>query len=147
VCVVAKQFGVDPGTVQRISRPFAAASRRRWITPSGVPAGLYFWIPSPTACCVTCFTLAVPHWAQAPIVDGRGHMSLVIAVIVLVIAIAGVSVIRRVATVEPAWGTQPLNREQPLMSATEARRLNDRQQLNKYFLQNWRDRPTRPNLD
>jgi hypothetical protein len=42
--------------------------------------------------------------------------------------------------------TQPLNREQ-LLSATEARRLSDSQQLNKYFLQNWRDRPTRPNLD
>jgi hypothetical protein len=25
VRVIAKQFGVDPGTVQRISRPFAAA--------------------------------------------------------------------------------------------------------------------------
>jgi DNA invertase Pin-like site-specific DNA recombinase len=25
-CAFAKQFGVDPGTVQRISRPFAAAS-------------------------------------------------------------------------------------------------------------------------
>jgi hypothetical protein len=30
---------------------------------------------------------------------------------------------------------------------TEVRRLSDRQQLNKYFLQNWRDRPTRPYLD
>jgi hypothetical protein len=26
VRVIAKQFGVDPGTVQRISRPFAGAS-------------------------------------------------------------------------------------------------------------------------
>ena len=26
VRVIAKQFGVDPGTVQRISRPFAVAS-------------------------------------------------------------------------------------------------------------------------
>jgi hypothetical protein len=26
VRVIAKQFGVDPGAVQRISRPFAAAS-------------------------------------------------------------------------------------------------------------------------
>ena len=26
VRIIAKQFGVDPGTVQRISRPFAAAS-------------------------------------------------------------------------------------------------------------------------
>jgi hypothetical protein len=43
--------------------------------------------------------------------------------------------------------TQPLNREQLLLSATEARRLSDSQQLNKYFLQNWRDRPTRPNVD
>jgi hypothetical protein len=96
---------------------------------------------------VICFTLAVPTGAQAPIVDGGDHTSLVIAVIVLVIAITGVSVIRRVATVEPALVTQPLNREQPLSSTTEARRLSERQQLNKYFLQNWRDRPTRPNLD
>ncbi len=42
--------------------------------------------------------------------------------------------------------TQPLN-QQPLLSATEARRLSDRQQLNKYFLQNWRDRPAQPHLD
>ena len=74
-------------------------------------------------------------------------MSLATAVVVLVIAITGVSVIRRVATVEPAWVTQPLNREQPLSSTTEAGRLSERQQLNKYFLQNWRDRPTRLNLD
>jgi hypothetical protein len=74
-------------------------------------------------------------------------MSLVIAVVVLVIAITGISVIRGVATVEPAWVTQPLNREQPLGSTAEARRLSERQQLNKYFLQNWRDRPTRPTLD
>jgi hypothetical protein len=93
-----------------------------------------------------CFTFGVPTGAQAPVVDGGDHMSLVIAVVVLVIAITGISVIRRVATVEPAWVTQPLNREQPL-STTEARRLSERQQLNKYFLQNWRDRPTRPTLD
>ena len=43
--------------------------------------------------------------------------------------------------------TQPLNRAQPLLSATEVRRLSDHRELNKYFLQNWRDRPTRPNLD
>jgi hypothetical protein len=38
--------------------------------------------------------------------------------------------------------TQPLNREQPLFSTTESQRLSDRQQVNRYFLQNWRDRPT-----
>ena len=43
--------------------------------------------------------------------------------------------------------TQPLNRAQLLLSATEARRLSDHRELNKYFLQNWRDRPTRSNLD
>jgi hypothetical protein len=43
--------------------------------------------------------------------------------------------------------TQPLNREQPLLSATESQRLSDRQQVNRYFLQNWRDRPTRPNFE
>ena len=43
--------------------------------------------------------------------------------------------------------TQPLNREQPLLSTAESQRLSDRQQVNRYFLQNWRDRPTRPNFD
>jgi hypothetical protein len=43
--------------------------------------------------------------------------------------------------------TQPLNREQPLLSAAESQRLSDRQQVNRYFLQNWRDRPARPNFD
>ena len=43
--------------------------------------------------------------------------------------------------------TQPLARAQSLLSATEVRLLRDRQQLNKYFLQNSRDRPGRPNLD
>ena len=42
---------------------------------------------------------------------------------------------------------QPLNREQPLLSTAESQRLSDRQQVNRYFLQNWRDRPTRPNFD
>ena len=65
------------------------------------------------------------------------------------VAIAGVIVweIRRASRVELAATTQPLNREQPLLSVTEVRRLSDRQQLNKYFLQNWRDRPTRSHLD
>jgi len=43
--------------------------------------------------------------------------------------------------------TQPLNREQPLLSTTESQRLSDRQQVNRYFLQNWRDRPMRPNFN
>ena len=66
------------------------------------------------------------------------------------VAIAGVIAweIRRAPRVELAAATtQPLSREQPLLSVTEVRRLSDRQQLNKYFLQNWRDRPTRPYLD
>jgi hypothetical protein len=42
---------------------------------------------------------------------------------------------------------QSLSREQPLLSATESQRLSDRQQVNRYFLQNWRDRPTRPNVE
>ena len=62
------------------------------------------------------------------------------------VAIAGVIVweIRRAPRVELASAvTQPRS----LLSVTEAHRLSDRQQLNKYFLQNWRDRPTRPHLD
>jgi hypothetical protein len=42
---------------------------------------------------------------------------------------------------------QPLNPEQPLLSAADSQRLSDRQQVNRYFLQNWRDRPTRPNFN
>ena len=67
------------------------------------------------------------------------------------VAIAGVIVweIRRAPPrVELAAAlTQPLNREQPLLSVTEAHRMSDRQQPNKYFLQNWRDRSTRPYLN
>ena len=66
------------------------------------------------------------------------------------VAIAGVIVweIRRAPRFELAAAlAQPLNREQPLLSMTEVQRLSDRQQLNKYFLQNWRDRPTRQYLD
>jgi hypothetical protein len=43
--------------------------------------------------------------------------------------------------------TQPLNQEQPSLSATESQRESDRRHLNRYFLQNWRDRSTRPNID
>ena len=43
--------------------------------------------------------------------------------------------------------SQPLNREQSLLSTMESQRLSDRQQVNRYFLQNWRDRPPRPNFD
>jgi hypothetical protein len=68
--------------------------------------------------------------------------------LLLGVAIAGVIFWVTAAAVEPLAVTQPLmNLEQPLISATEARRLSDRQQLNRYFLQNWRDRPTRPNFN
>jgi hypothetical protein len=50
------------------------------------------------------------------------------------------------AAVDPAPITQTLAR-QPMPSATELQRQSDRQQLNRYFLQNWRDRPTRPNFN
>ena len=65
------------------------------------------------------------------------------AVIALLVGIA----IAKRALDASAPVTQPLNREQPLLSATESQRLSDRQQVNRYFLQNWRDRPTRPNFD
>jgi hypothetical protein len=73
----------------------------------------------------------------------------VVALLVgVAIAVVIVREIRGFASVEPAVAvTQPLNQSQILLSATEARRLSDRQQLNKFFLQNWRDRPTKPNLD
>ena len=50
------------------------------------------------------------------------------------------------AAVDPAPVAQTLAR-QPVSSATELQRQSDRQQLNRYFLQNWRDRPTRPNFN
>jgi len=50
------------------------------------------------------------------------------------------------AAVDPVPVTQPLAL-QSMPSVTEAQRLSDRQQLNRYFLQDWRDRPTRPNFD
>ena len=77
-------------------------------------------------------------------------MSTIETVVVLLVGVAiAVVIVREIfATVGPAVAvTQPLNRSQILLSATEARRLSDRQQLNKFFLQNWRDRPTKPNLD
>jgi hypothetical protein len=77
-------------------------------------------------------------------------MSSIETVIVLLVGVAiAVVLVREIrASVEPgAAVTQPLNRAQTLFSVTEARRLSDRQQLNKFFLQNWRDRPTKPNLD
>jgi hypothetical protein len=78
-------------------------------------------------------------------------MSIIGAGIAVFLGAAGVCVIvcaiHGAAAVGPAPVTQTLNRERSWLSATEAQRLSDRQQLNKYFLQNWRDRPTRPNLD
>jgi hypothetical protein len=78
-------------------------------------------------------------------------MSIIGAGIAVFLGAAGVCVIvcaiHGAAAVGPALVTQTLNRERSWLSATEAQRLSDRQQLNKYFLQNWRDRPTRPNLD
>jgi hypothetical protein len=71
------------------------------------------------------------------------------AVIVLGIAIAGVSVIRRAATIEPAL----INREQPLISTRKARRLSDRQHLTDTFFRtgaidrvgrSWTDATIRP---
>jgi hypothetical protein len=78
-------------------------------------------------------------WMEA-IVSNRGAAAIEIeAVIAILVAMAFA---KQRMTV-----TQPLNREQPLLSATESQRLSDRQQVNRYFLQNWRDRPTRPNFD
>jgi hypothetical protein len=60
------------------------------------------------------------------------------AVLALGIAIAGVSAIRGAAAAEQAPATVPqplINREESVQSET------DRQQLKRYFLQNWRDQP------
>jgi hypothetical protein len=61
-------------------------------------------------------------------------------VLALGIMLAGVSPIRCASAAEqaPAIAPQPLvNREEPVSSEA------DHQQLKRYFLQNWRDRPGR----
>jgi hypothetical protein len=77
-------------------------------------------------------------------------MSIIGTGIAVFLGAAGVGVIvcaiHGHAAVDPAPVTQTLAR-QPMHSATEAERQSDRQQLNRYFLQNWRDRPTRPNFN
>jgi hypothetical protein len=77
--------------------------------------------------------------------DGGDHVESWAAAIEIgtVIAIlAGMAIAKQRLSV-----TQPLNREQTLLSAVQSQGLSDRQQGNRYFLQNWRDRPTRPNFD
>jgi hypothetical protein len=78
-------------------------------------------------------------WMEA-IVSNRGAAAIEIGTVIAILA--GMAVANQRMPV-----TQPLNREQPLLSATESQRLSDRQQVNRYFLQNWRDRQTRPNFD
>jgi hypothetical protein len=60
-------------------------------------------------------------------------MSIIGAGIAVFLGAAGACVI--VCASRRAPVTQTLNREQPWFSGTEAQRLSDRQQLNKYFLQ------------
>jgi len=76
-------------------------------------------------------------------------MSITGTAIAVFLGAAGICVIVCVihghAAVDPAPVIQPLA-QQPMPSATQGQRESDRQQLNRYFLQNWRDRPTRPNL-
>ena len=78
-------------------------------------------------------------WMEAIMSNPRAAAIEIGAVIAILVAMALVK--QRMPV------TQPLNREQPLLSATESQRLSDRQQVNRYFLQNWRNRPTRPNFD
>jgi hypothetical protein len=77
-------------------------------------------------------------------------MSIIGTGIAVFLGAAGVCVIvcaiQGHAAVEPAPVTR-LSPRQPMPSATELQRQSDRQQLNRYFLQNWRDRPTRPNFN
>jgi hypothetical protein len=74
------------------------------------------------------------------IVSNRGAAAIEIGTVIAIFA--GMAIAKQRLPV-----TQPLNREQPLLSATESQRESDRRHLNRYFLQNWRDRPTRPNFD
>jgi hypothetical protein len=78
-------------------------------------------------------------WMEA-IMSNHGAAAIEIGTVIAILA--GMAIAKQRMPV-----TQPLNREQPLLSATEPQRLSDRQQVNRYFLQNWRDRPTRPNFD
>jgi hypothetical protein len=70
------------------------------------------------------------------------HGAAAIEIGTVIAILAGVAIAKQRMPV-----TQPLNSEQLFLSATESQRLSDRQQVNRYFLQNWRDRPTRPNFD
>jgi hypothetical protein len=65
-------------------------------------------------------------------------MSLIAAMLALGIALAGVSPIRLAVAADQAPDTAPqplVNREERVPSET------DRQQLKRYFLQNWRNHP------
>ena len=76
-------------------------------------------------------------------------MSIIETGIAVFLGVAGVCVIvcaiHGHAAVDLAPVAQTLAR-QPMPSATELQRQSDRQ-LNRYFLQNWRDRSTRPNFN
>jgi hypothetical protein len=72
------------------------------------------------------------------IMSNHGATAIEIGTVIAILA--GMAIAKQRVSV-----TQPLNQEQPLLSATEFRQLSDREQVNRYFLQNWRDRPTRPN--
>ena len=70
------------------------------------------------------------------------HVAAAIEIGTVIAVLAGMAIAKHRMPI-----TQPLNREQPLLSATEPQRLSDHQHVNRYFLQNWRDRPTRPNFN
>jgi hypothetical protein len=72
------------------------------------------------------------------IMSNHGATAIEIGTVIAILA--GMAIAKQRVSV-----TQPLNQEQPLLSARESRQLSDREQGNRYFLQNWRDRPTRPN--
>ena len=74
-------------------------------------------------------------------------MSIIETGIAVFLGAAGVCVIVCAIHGHAAAPVAPTLARQPVPSATEVQWQSDRQQLNRYFLQNWRDRPTRPNFN
>jgi hypothetical protein len=70
------------------------------------------------------------------IVSNRGAAAIEIGTVIAILA--GMAIAKQ---------GLPVTQEQPSLSATESQGESDRRHLNRYFLQNWRDRPTRPNFD
>src|SRR5262249_41174791 len=76
------------------------------------------------------------HRMDGAIMSNHGAAAIEIGTVIAILA--GMAIAKQRMPV-----TQPLSGEQPLLSATESQRLSERQEVNRYFLPNWPQRPTR----